>query len=69
MKQYPDVFQYDERLLVFLADHVFSGLFGTFLGDNERERTKDLKCRNETVRKRKKRKRRDKGGVMRLGDE
>jgi hypothetical protein len=48
--QYPDAFQYDDRLLVFLADHCFSGLFGTFLGDCERERTKDLKCREGTVR-------------------
>lgn len=49
LKQFPDVFEFDERLLVFLADHVYSGLFGTFLGNNERERKFELKCHQRTV--------------------
>jgi len=49
LKQFPDVFEFDERLLVFLADHIFSGLFGTFLGNNERERKFELKCHQRTV--------------------
>ena len=50
MRQYPDAFQFDDRLLVFLADHVFSGLFGTFLGDCDRQRTKDFNVQQNTVR-------------------
>lgn len=49
VRQYPDAFQYDDRVLVFLADHMFSGLFGTFLGDCERERVRDLRCPSDTT--------------------
>jgi len=49
MRQYPDAFQYNDRLLVFLADHLYSGLFGTFLGDCERDRVRDLQCPTKTT--------------------
>ena len=35
--QFPTAFEYTELLLVFLADHTFSGLFGTFLGNSEKD--------------------------------
>uniref|UniRef100_A0A7S2CT85 Myotubularin phosphatase domain-containing protein n=1 Tax=Octactis speculum TaxID=3111310 RepID=A0A7S2CT85_9STRA len=46
--QFPDVFEYDSRLLVFVADHLFSGLFGTFLGNSEKIRFRELRCRERT---------------------
>ena len=49
MRQYPDAYQYNDRLLVFLADHLYSGLFGTFLGDCERDRVRDLQCPTKTT--------------------
>lgn len=36
--QYPKVFEYNEYLLVFLADHHISSLFGNFLGNCDQER-------------------------------
>ena len=52
-RQYPDAFEFNDRLLVFLADHAYSGLFGTFLGDSERERAfcdgRGMDCRHRTV--------------------
>jgi len=46
--QFPTAFEFNENLLVFLADHIHSGLFGNFLGDNEKYRTIDLKVRETT---------------------
>jgi hypothetical protein len=37
-RQNPTAFEFSERLLVFLAEHVYSCRFGTFLFDCERER-------------------------------
>lgn len=37
-----DAFEYNEAALVFIADHLHSGLFGTFLGNSYRVRHEDL---------------------------
>ncbi|XP_077983643.1 phosphatidylinositol-3,5-bisphosphate 3-phosphatase MTMR6-like [Glandiceps talaboti] len=37
-QQYPCAFQFNERFLLTLHDHVYSCQFGTFLGNNEKER-------------------------------
>jgi hypothetical protein len=50
--QFPDAFEFNDDLLVFLADHVYSGLFGTFLGDCERDRVSPypyLDCCKRTI--------------------
>jgi myotubularin-related protein 1/2 len=36
-RHYPAAFEFNEALLVFLAEHVFSCRYGTFLFDSERE--------------------------------
>lgn len=38
LSQFPNQFQFQESLLIFLADAVYSCLFGTFLGNCEKER-------------------------------
>jgi Ca2+-binding EF-hand superfamily protein len=38
MHQFPCAFEYTEDLLVFIADHMHSGLFGSFLGNTEEQR-------------------------------
>jgi len=38
--QFPLYFEYNTKFLMAIYDHANSGLFGTFLGDNEKERTK-----------------------------
>jgi myotubularin-related protein 1/2 len=35
LKQFPSAFQFNEDLLIFVADHLHSCLFGNFLGDND----------------------------------
>ena len=45
--QFPYSFEFNEELLVFLADHVYSCLFGNFLGNAEVDRSK-LKVREKT---------------------
>lgn len=49
MLQFPTVFEFNERMLVFLADMVHSSLFGTFLGNNAKEREVVLDVKNKTV--------------------
>ena len=49
MKQFPYSFQFNENLLLFLADHVYSGLYGNFLGNTEKERVHELNVRNKTI--------------------
>jgi myotubularin-related protein 1/2 len=39
LHQFPTCFEFDERLLIFLAIHAFTGLFGTFLGDCDCDRS------------------------------
>lgn len=38
LHQYPNMFQFNDRYLLALSDHIYSCRFGTFLCDNERER-------------------------------
>lgn len=49
MLQFPSAFEFNERMLVFLADMVYSCLFGTFLGNNSKEREVVLDVKNKTV--------------------
>ena len=46
--QFPTIFEFSEELLLFLADHVYSCLFGNFLGNCERERN-DLGVKEKTI--------------------
>ena len=39
--QFPTAFQFNTKLLLFLAHHVYTCRFGTFLGDCERARFKE----------------------------
>mmetsp|Transcript_23301 Transcript_23301/g.72919 ORF Transcript_23301/g.72919 Transcript_23301/m.72919 type:complete len:893 (-) Transcript_23301:3260-5938(-) len=47
-EQFPDAFQFTDRLLVFVADHQFSCLFGNFLGNSEKERECEYEVRTRT---------------------
>lgn len=38
LHQFPTAFEFNEDLLVFIADSAHACLFGTFLGNSERER-------------------------------
>ena len=42
LRQHPDNYEFNEDLLVFIAEHVSSGWFGNFFGNYEKER-KDIK--------------------------
>jgi myotubularin-related protein 1/2 len=46
--QFPSAFEYSETLLIFLADHLHSGLFGNFLGNTETERRSILLVEEKT---------------------
>jgi hypothetical protein len=48
MVQTPSAFEYSETLLIFVADHLHSGLFGNFLGNCEKERVAALNVRQST---------------------
>ncbi|GMI08615.1 hypothetical protein TrVE_jg11336 [Triparma verrucosa] len=48
MHQFPTAFELNEELLVFVADHLHSCLFGTFLGNNAKER-KELQLKEKTI--------------------
>lgn len=39
--QYPCAFEFNNKLLLFLADNVYSGRFGTFMFNSERERVEN----------------------------
>ena len=41
--QFPTAFEYTEKLLIFIADHTYSGLYGTFLGNSEKDRAEKSK--------------------------
>ncbi|GBG33677.1 Myotubularin [Hondaea fermentalgiana] len=41
VRQQPDVFEFNERLLVFLAEHTYSARFGNFLHDSDMQRIKE----------------------------
>lgn len=49
IRQAPKVFEFDARLLVFVADHLYSCLFGNFFGNCERFRTVEVPVKNTTV--------------------
>lgn len=49
LNQYPTYFQFNSKLLLFLAHHVYSWKFGTFLGDNERMRLKEGLIKSTTT--------------------
>ena len=49
LRQFPRAFQFNERLLVFVADASSSALFGTFLGDSERSRKWEMRASKRTV--------------------
>lgn len=38
MNQFPTAFQFNERFLLTIHDHLFSSQFGTFLGNCEKDR-------------------------------
>jgi len=46
-RQFPFDFEFNEEFLLFLADHSFSLLFGTFIGNCEKQRV-DLELREHT---------------------
>lgn len=48
LHQFPNSFEFNQELLVFLADHVYSCLFGNFLGNSETERFHTLNVRQKT---------------------
>ncbi len=48
MLQFPSAFEYSASLLLFLADHVHSCLFGNFLGNCDRERCQELQVKELT---------------------
>lgn len=48
LNQFPCSFEYSEYLLIFIADHLYSGLFGNFLGNSEKERKYTLLVEEKT---------------------
>ena len=48
LHQFPDAFQFTPHLLLFLADHEHSSLFGTFLGNSMRHRMAELRVVDRT---------------------
>jgi len=49
-QQYPYVFQFNNYLLLFIAQHLHSCLFGTFLFDSEKERfTNEVKSKTQSL--------------------
>lgn len=49
LKQFPTQFQFNVKLLLFIAHHVYTCKFGTFLGDNERTRFKEGIVKDKTT--------------------
>ena len=46
--QFPTAFEFSDRLLVFLADHVYSCLYGNFIGNSYRQRHVELNVKERT---------------------
>ena len=40
--QFPAAFEFNENFLVTMLDHLYSGLFGTFLCNSEQQRVKEV---------------------------
>ena len=49
IEQFPRSFEYNENLLIFIANHVNSALFGNFLGNSEKERVAELAVQSGTI--------------------
>ena len=50
IQHYPHVFEFNAKLLSFIAHHVYSCLFGTFIFDNEHERHEhDVRNRTQSI--------------------
>jgi myotubularin-related protein 6/7/8 len=47
VQQFPSEFEFNEKFLLMLHDHVYSCQFGNFIGNSERER-RDLKVKEKT---------------------
>ena len=47
LQQFPSEFEFNEKFLLMLHDHVYSCQFGNFIGNSERER-RDLKVKEKT---------------------
>ena len=49
--QFPSSFEYNENLLLLLADHVYSCMYGNFLGNSmmERERVIEVKAKTRSL--------------------
>ena len=48
IQQFPSSFEYNEILLLFVADSLYSCISGTFLGNSELERKMKLECEHST---------------------
>ncbi|KAI3381861.1 hypothetical protein SNEBB_005340 [Seison nebaliae] len=48
IQQFPDAFEFNENILLFLAEHQFTSVFGTFLSNNEKMRN-DCQFSNKTI--------------------
>lgn len=49
LEQFESCFEYSMQLLVFVADHSHSGLFGNFFGNSERQRRENLNVTERTT--------------------
>jgi len=48
MEQFPSAFEFNQKYLEVIMDHFHSCLFGTFLGNSEKER-RDMRCHTDTI--------------------
>jgi len=48
LQQFPTSFEYNENLLIFIVDSLYSNISGTFLGNSEYERKAQLQCHLRT---------------------
>ncbi|XP_065322687.1 myotubularin-related protein 2-like isoform X2 [Gordionus sp. m RMFG-2023] len=47
-RQFPAAFEFDETLLIYILDNLYACLYGTFLGNTEKERVNELKVTQNT---------------------
>lgn len=48
VQQFPSEFEFNEKFLLMLHDHVYSCQFGTFIGNSDRERNSELNIKERT---------------------
>lgn len=48
MNQFPHTFEFGEELLIFLFEHAYASEFGSFLGNNEKDKQR-LQAKKMTV--------------------